>query len=87
MKSRSRRRRMRPRLHLDGTRTARPTASYRLQGIAAALATVAREHRGADFAMMVLSDMDLSLEDLKAAGADPYYDLEPLEAASHDFRR
>ena len=36
--------------------------------------------------MMVLTDMDLSLDDLKAAGADPY-DLEPLEAASPDFRR
>jgi hypothetical protein len=36
--------------------------------------------------MMVLSSMDLSLVDLKRAGADPY-DLEPLAAASPDFAR
>jgi hypothetical protein len=41
--------------------------------IAAALATVAREHREPDFAMMVLTDTDLSLADLKAAGA--YFDI------------
>jgi hypothetical protein len=82
----TRRRRIRPRLYLNGARPAKPTAHLRLQGIAAALATIAREHREPDFAMMVLTDMDLSLADLKAAGADPY-DLEPLEAASPDFRR
>ena len=67
-------------------RHVRRVTNLRLQGIAAALAIVAREHREPDFAMMVLTDMQLSLADLKAAGADPY-DLEPLEAASPDFRR
>jgi hypothetical protein len=36
--------------------------------------------------MMVLTSMDLSLADLKRAGADPY-DLEPLAAVSPDFAR
>jgi hypothetical protein len=37
-----------------------PTTNLRLQGIAAALATLAREHSEPDFAMMVLTSMDLS---------------------------
>ena len=46
--------------------------------MAAALTTVAREHRQPDFATSILTEMGLSLDDLKAAGANPY-DLEPLQ--------
>jgi hypothetical protein len=79
-------RRVRPRLHATRPRLANPTTNLRLQGIAAALATLAREHGEPDFAMMVLTSMDLSIPDLERAGADPY-DLEPLKAASPDFAR
>jgi hypothetical protein len=56
----------------------RPPPNYRLQGIAAALGALAREHMEPDLAAMVLDSLDLTVADLKAAGADPY-DLEPLK--------
>jgi hypothetical protein len=67
-------------------RDARRVANWRLQGIAAALACLAREHREPDLAMTVLTSMDLSFADPERARADPY-DLEPLKAASPDFAR
>ena len=73
-------RRIRPRVYATRPRPANPTTNLRLQGIAAALATLAREHSEPDFAMMVLTSMDLSIADLERAGADSY-DLEPLKAA------
>ena len=57
----------------------RPPTNYRLQGIAAALGALAREHMEPDLAAMVLDSLGLTVADLKAAGADPF-DLEPLKA-------
>jgi hypothetical protein len=56
----------------------RPPTNYRLQGIAAALGALAREHMEPHLAAMVLDSLGLTLADLKAAGADTY-DLEPLQ--------
>src|SRR5215469_4752337 len=55
----------------------RPPTNYRLQGIAAALGALAREHMEPELAAMVLDSLGLPVADLKAAGADPY-NLEPL---------
>ena len=55
-----------------------PPANYRLQGIAAALGALAREHMEPDLAAAVLDSLGLTVKDLEAAGADPY-DLEPLK--------
>jgi hypothetical protein len=70
------RRRIRPRLDLNGTRPANPTAHLRLQGIAAALGTLARDHMQPDLAAMVLDSLGVRPTDLQAAGAHPY-DFEP----------
>lgn len=56
----------------------RPPTNYRLQGIAAALGELARTHMEPELAAMVLDSLGLTVNDLQAAGADPY-DLEPLQ--------
>jgi hypothetical protein len=56
----------------------RPPTTYRLQGIAAALGALAREHMEPDLAAMVLDSLGLTIADLERAGADAY-DLEPLK--------
>jgi hypothetical protein len=56
----------------------RPPTNYRLQGIAAALGALAREHMQPDLAAMVLDSLGLTIADLKAAGADPS-DLDALD--------
>jgi hypothetical protein len=58
----------------------RPPTNYRLQGIAAALGTLAREYMEPELAAMVLDSLDLTVADLEAAGADPF-DVESLKAA------
>jgi hypothetical protein len=58
-----------------------PPTNYRLQGIAAALGELARTHMEPDLAAMVLDSLGLTVNDLQAAGADPY-DLEPLKTSS-----
>jgi acetyl esterase/lipase len=45
--------------------------------VAAALGTLARDHRQPDLALMVLDSLGLTITDLVRAGADPY-DLQPL---------
>jgi hypothetical protein len=52
--------------------TPRPPTNYRLQGIAPALAELARAHMEPDLALMVLDSLGLTIGELKAAGADPY---------------
>jgi hypothetical protein len=79
MKTRTRRHRIRPRIYINGARPANPTANLRLQGIAAALGTLARDHMEPHLAAMVLSSLGVTVADLEAAAADPY-DLEPLKA-------
>jgi hypothetical protein len=55
MKARSStRRQIRSRLYLNGTRPTNPTAYLRLQGIAPALDTVARDHMEPDLPAAVL---------------------------------
>jgi hypothetical protein len=83
IKARTRRRRIRPRFYLNGARPANPTANLRLQGVAAALATLARDHRQPDLAAMVLDSLGLSIADLRRAGADPH-DLEHLFLATDE---
>jgi hypothetical protein len=78
MKARTRRHRIRPRIYPNGARPANPTANLRLQGVAAALGTLARDHMEPDLAAMVLDSLGLAVADLEAAGADAY-DLEPLQ--------
>jgi hypothetical protein len=70
--------RVRPRLPRNRARHARRVANLRLQGIAAALAELARAHGEPDLALMVLDSMNLSVAELKAAGADAY-DLHALD--------
>lgn len=53
-------------------------ASFRLQGIAAALGELSCTHMEPDLAHAVLSSLGLSVSDLEAAGADAY-DMEPLK--------
>jgi hypothetical protein len=53
-------------------------SNYRLQGIAAALGELSRNHMEPDLAAMVLDSLGLTVADLQAAGADPH-DLEPLQ--------
>jgi hypothetical protein len=72
------RKRIRPRIYATRPRPANPTANLRLQGVAAALGTLARDHREPDLAVMVLDSLSLTFKDLEAAGADAY-DLEPLQ--------
>jgi hypothetical protein len=79
MKAQERRRRIRPRVYLNGARPANPTANLRLQGIAAALSTLARNHMKFDLAAMVHDSLGLTVADLEHAGADAY-DLEPLQS-------
>jgi len=55
----------------------RPVYNLRLQGIACALAELARAHMEPDLAQMVLQSLDVSVDDLEAAGADPH-DMEAL---------
>lgn len=50
----------------------------RLQGIACALGELAEAHMERDLAMMVLSSLGLSIDDLEAAGADSF-DLNRLK--------
>jgi hypothetical protein len=59
-------------------RTRRRIENLRLQGIACALAELARAHMEPDLAHMVLDSLGISVSDLKAAGAEPH-DLEPLQ--------
>jgi hypothetical protein len=61
-------------------RHARRVANLRLQGIAAALAELARAHMEPDLATMVLDSLGLTVADLQAAGADAH-DLEALKPA------
>jgi hypothetical protein len=72
IKTRTRRRRIRPRIYLNGARPANPSAHLRLQGVAAALATLARDHMQPDLAAVVLDSLGLSIADLRRAGADPH---------------
>lgn len=53
--------------------------ALRLQGIACALAVVARDHAEPDIAGYALASLGLTVEDLEAAGADAH-DLDPLRA-------
>jgi hypothetical protein len=76
MKARRRAHLFRPRMH--SPTTARRIANLRLQGIAVALAELARAHMEPDLAHMVLDSLGVTVSDLKAAGADPY-DLEALK--------
>lgn len=57
--------------------------NHRLQGIAAALGELASTHNQPDLAAMVLDSLDLSLADLRCAGADAY-DLEHLHLATDE---
>jgi hypothetical protein len=59
-------------------RTRRRIENVRLQGVACALAELARAHMEPDLAHMVLDSLGVSVADLKSAGADPH-DLEPLQ--------
>jgi hypothetical protein len=72
-------RRIRPRIYATRPRPANPSTNLRLQGIAAALAVLARNHRQPDLAAMVLDSLGITLADLERAGADAY-DLEPLQS-------
>jgi hypothetical protein len=56
-----RRQRIQPRIYLNGARPAKPTANLRLQGVAAALGTLARDHREPDLAAMVLDSLGLTI--------------------------
>jgi hypothetical protein len=78
-KSRTRRSRIRPRVYVRQPHPANPSTDLRLQGVAAALGTLARDHRQPDLAAMVLDSLGLTLADLKRAGADAY-DLAALTA-------
>jgi hypothetical protein len=79
-----RRNRMRPRLpRANRARHARRVANLRLQRIAAACAALARDHGEPDEAAMLLRTLDLSVDDLRAAGADAY-DLEALHLATDE---
>src|ERR1700751_1579184 len=68
----TRRRRIRPRLYGPHPRPANPSTDLRLHGVAAALGSLARDHRQPDLAAMVLDSLGLTLADLKRAGADAY---------------
>jgi len=57
--------------------------NHRLQGIAAALGELASTHGEPDFAAMVLDSLNLSVADLRRAGADAY-DLEYLHLATDE---
>jgi hypothetical protein len=46
-------------------------ATEKSETIAAALATLSREHMEPDLAAMVLDSLGLTVKDLEAAGADP----------------
>ena len=63
-----RRHRIRPRLYPTSARPANPTANLRLQGIAVALDTLARDQMEPDLAAMVLDSFGVRLADLEAAG-------------------
>jgi hypothetical protein len=76
-KARKRRARIRPRVYARQPRPANPSTDLRLQGVAAALGTLARDHRQRDLAAMVLDTLGLTIADLRHAGADAY-DLAPL---------
>jgi hypothetical protein len=56
---------------ITATAPTRPPANYRLQGVAAALGALAREHLEPDLAATVLASLALTVTDLEAAGADP----------------
>jgi hypothetical protein len=66
------RRRIRPRLCARQPRPANPSTDLRLHGVAAALGSLARDHRQPDLAAIVLDSLGLTLADLKRAGADAY---------------
>jgi hypothetical protein len=69
------------RLH---SRSQRRIDHLRYQGIAVALAELARAHMEADLALMVLKSLGLSVVNLKNAGADAY-DLEtPQDAQAQE---
>lgn len=55
----------------------------RLQGIAAALAELSRTHMESDLAAMVLDSLGVTVNELRAAGADAY-DLAALTAERGD---
>jgi hypothetical protein len=57
-----------------------PVSNAQYQGIAIALAELARAHMEPDLAVMVLQSLDLSVADLETAGADPY-DLAEIKKA------
>jgi hypothetical protein len=65
----------RPRLR--SPQTQRRIHNLRYQGIAAALAELARAHMERDLALLVLESLGLSIADLKKAGADAY-DIEVI---------
>jgi hypothetical protein len=71
-KPRTRRSRIRPRVYVRQPRPANPSTDLRLQGVAAALGSLARDYRQPDLAAMVLDSLGLTLADLKRAGADAY---------------
>ena len=53
-------------------KTPRITGDARLQGIACALGELAETHGQPDLAKVVLQSLGLTIDDLRAAGADPH---------------
>jgi hypothetical protein len=54
--------------------------NFRLQGVALALGELAGPHLEPDLAAMVLESLDITLDELRAAGADAY-DLARLKGS------
>jgi hypothetical protein len=66
-------------------RSRRRIDNLRYQGIAVALGELACAHMEPDLALMVLESLDLSVADLKNAGAEAY-DVEALQDAQNRER-